>query len=115
MRHLFAVIDPQKLQISPQDLARFLGIPQSWILRFEQWAHVLFVHRRDRGGQFISYRQLLHWLKACIQAIHHCSTVQALQELGQLLKADIQRCAYAPDSIAYLRQLWRQHQANLSP
>ncbi|WP_190802826.1 hypothetical protein [Leptolyngbya sp. FACHB-261] len=82
-------------------------------MRFEQWANVLFVHRKDRGGQFISYRNLIHWLEACVQAIRTCKTHQALQEFGQLLKTKIERFTYAADAIAYLRRLWQQRKAQL--
>ncbi|MBD2101101.1 hypothetical protein [Leptolyngbya sp. FACHB-261] len=113
MRHFSAVINPHKLKILRESIATYLGIPQSLILRFEPWANVLFVHRQDRGGQFISYRQLGCWLQACIEAIQACKTHQALQDLGQLLKTEIQRFSYPPDVIAYLRRLWQQHKAQL--
>ncbi|MBD2101077.1 hypothetical protein [Leptolyngbya sp. FACHB-261] len=113
MRHLSAVINPRQLKILATDIANYLGIPQSLILRFEQWANVLFVHRQDRGGQFISYRQLACWLEACIAAIRTCQTHQALQTLGQLLKTETQRFNYPQDTIAYLRCLWQQHKAQL--
>ncbi|MBD2102963.1 hypothetical protein [Leptolyngbya sp. FACHB-261] len=113
MRQLLHTINPHQFQLQLSDIASYLGIPANLILRFEQWANVLFVHRQDRGGQFISYRQLRQWLQACIQAIHHCKTHQNLQELGQIFKAEFQRFAYPADIIAYLRQLWQQQKARL--
>jgi hypothetical protein len=35
-------------------IAQLLKIPKHLILRVECWAYVVFVHRRDKGGQFIS-------------------------------------------------------------
>ncbi|MBD2101707.1 hypothetical protein H6F94_12600 [Leptolyngbya sp. FACHB-261] len=113
MRKLLQLIDPRQFEISLSYLATYLGITQDCILRFEQWANVLFVHRKDRGGQFISYRNLIQWLEACVQAIRTCESHQALKELGQLLKTELQRFTYAPDAIAYLRRLWQQRKAQL--
>jgi len=48
----------QLIQITIDLIAQFLGIPKSMILRAEPWAYIIFVHRRDKGGQFISYRKL---------------------------------------------------------
>ncbi|MBD2103121.1 hypothetical protein [Leptolyngbya sp. FACHB-261] len=103
MRHLLHLINLRQFEISLSYLATYLGIIQDCILRFEQWANVLFVHRKDRGGQFISYRNLIHWLEAYVQAIRNSPTHQTLKELGQLLKAETQRFTYAADTIAYLQ------------
>jgi len=35
-------------------LAKLLKIPKHLIVRVECWAYVVFVHRQDKGGQFIS-------------------------------------------------------------
>ncbi|MBD2100687.1 hypothetical protein [Leptolyngbya sp. FACHB-261] len=113
MRQLLQTINPHQFEISLSYLATYLGIPPDLILRFEQWANVLFVHRKDRGGQFISYRNLIYWLEACVQAIRTCSDHQALQELGQLLKHEIERFTYAADTVAYLHRLWQQRKAQL--
>jgi hypothetical protein len=45
-------------------IAQFLKIPKHLIVRVECWAYVIFVHRTDKGGQFIRYRRLQHWLNA---------------------------------------------------
>ncbi|MBD2104456.1 hypothetical protein [Leptolyngbya sp. FACHB-261] len=113
MRQLLQLINPRQFEISLSYLATYLGIAQDCILRFEQWANVLFVHRKDRGGQFISYRDLIQWLEACVQTIRTCPNHQALQELGQLLKNELQRFTYAADTIAYLRRMWQQRKAQL--
>ncbi|MFE1746123.1 hypothetical protein [Coleofasciculus sp. H7-2] len=59
MTILFRQIKPFKFRIAFDLIAKFLGIPQSQIVRAECWRYILFVHRRDRGGQFISYRKLV--------------------------------------------------------
>ncbi|MBD2102189.1 hypothetical protein [Leptolyngbya sp. FACHB-261] len=114
MRQLLHVINPRQFEISLSYLATYLGIPANCILRFEQWANVLFVHRKDRGGQFVSYRNLIHWIEACVRAIQTCPNPQALQELGQFLKTEIERFTYADDVIRYLRRLWLQRKAQLN-
>jgi hypothetical protein len=48
-------------------------------VRVECLAYVLFVHRTDKGGQFISYRRLQHWLNAVAYQIQNCSTCQQLR------------------------------------
>ena len=48
------------------------------ILRIEKWAYVLFVHRRDIGGQFISYRKLRNWQNAIAMKIKTCYKQQKL-------------------------------------
>ncbi|MEQ8464644.1 hypothetical protein [Coleofasciculus sp. E1-EBD-02] len=53
MTILFRRIKPRTFPITLDMIAQFLGIPKSMIIRAEHWAYVLFVHRRDRGGQFI--------------------------------------------------------------
>ncbi|HBL00150.1 MAG TPA: hypothetical protein DD001_23920, partial [Microcoleaceae bacterium UBA10368] len=62
MTPLFRRIQPsKKLRITVRSIARLLKIPQNLIKRVESWANVVFVNRRDRGGQFISYRRLEEW------------------------------------------------------
>lgn len=44
--------------ITVSEIAQFLNIPEHQIVRVEFWKYIVFVHRRDVGGQFISYRKL---------------------------------------------------------
>ncbi|WP_446400273.1 hypothetical protein [Coleofasciculus sp. C1-SOL-03] len=46
----------------------------------ESWAYIVFVHRRDKGGQFISYRQLRQWFNAI--------ACQQLRQLWLLIESD---------------------------
>ena len=52
---LFRRLQPrQKFRLSVYGLAKLLKIPKHLIVRVECWAYVVFVHRQDKGGQFIS-------------------------------------------------------------
>ena len=65
MTILFGRINPaEKFRITKRQIAKFLRIPESLIVKIESWLYVLFVHRLDKGGQFISYRQLEQWKNA---------------------------------------------------
>jgi hypothetical protein len=55
MTILFGRIQPaKKLRITKRQIAKLLRIPESLIVKIEFWRYVLFVHRKDKGGQFIS-------------------------------------------------------------
>ncbi len=59
MTTLFRRLQPaHKFHISIGAIAQLLKIPKHLIVRIECWAYVIFVHRSDRGGQFLSYRKL---------------------------------------------------------
>ncbi|NEP01887.1 MAG: hypothetical protein F6K58_25175 [Symploca sp. SIO2E9] len=82
MTILFNCLQPaQKFRISIGDIAKLLKIPQHLIVRVECWAYVVFVHRRDVGGQFISYRKLEQWKNAVACQIQKCSAIPQLQKL----------------------------------
>ncbi|MBD2099961.1 hypothetical protein [Leptolyngbya sp. FACHB-261] len=110
--HLTQVLQPQ-LCIPLSQVARFLGIPESLICRMEHWLHVLFVHRADRGGQFLSYRKFNQWLAACALTIQACNDLHLLDWVGEVIKTEIQRYAYPEDVLSYWRQLWRQRHTQL--
>ncbi len=89
MTTLFRRIQPaQKFRITKRQIAKQLGIPESLIVKIEFWRYVLFVHRKDRGGQFISYRKLLQWKNAVACQIQKCSTWQQLQHLWHVITQD---------------------------
>ncbi len=82
MTTLFRRLQPfKKFRITVGAIARLLKIPKHQIVRVECWAYVVFVHRSDRGGQFISYRQLRQWLNAIACQIQNCLTWQQLRQL----------------------------------
>ncbi|NEO32818.1 MAG: hypothetical protein F6K36_20830 [Symploca sp. SIO3C6] len=92
MTTLFNRLQPaQKFRISIRDLAKLLKIPQHLIVRIECWTYVVFVHRRDVGGQFISYRKLEQWKNAVACQIQKCSTVPQLQKLWREILVDYRK------------------------
>ncbi|MFW5667460.1 MAG: hypothetical protein ACOC2Z_18310 [Coleofasciculus sp.] len=65
MSALFRRIQPaKKFRITKRQIAKFLRIPKSMIVNVECWCYVIFVHRKDRGGQFISYLDILPGVNA---------------------------------------------------
>jgi predicted peptidase len=89
MTALFRRIKPaQKFRITNSQIAKFLRIPESLIVKVEFWPYLLYVHRKDRGGQFISYRQLLQWKNAIACQIQKCSTWQEIQHLWNAILHD---------------------------
>ncbi|MEQ9233368.1 hypothetical protein [Coleofasciculus sp. E2-BRE-01] len=92
MTPLFRRLQPaQKFRISPSSIARLLKIPRHLIVRVESWAYIVFVHRRDKGGQFISYRRLSQWFNAIACQIQHCTTCQQLRQLWLAIERDRKR------------------------
>ncbi|MGB7440087.1 MAG: hypothetical protein WA919_03395, partial [Coleofasciculaceae cyanobacterium] len=78
--------------------------------RVECWAYVLFIHRRDVGGQFISYRKLRHWRNAIACQIQKSSTWQQLQKIWQELIEDSNKHfkQYEEPTYQFLRKIWNQ-------
>lgn len=92
MTTLFRRLQPaQKFRISIRALAQLLKISKHKIVRVECWAYVVFVHRRDVGGQFISYRKLGQWLNAVAFQIQNCSTWQQLRQLWFAIEEDCKK------------------------
>lgn len=92
MTSLFRRLQPaQKFRITVSCIAQLLKIPKHLIVRVECWAYVLFVHRTDKGGQFISYRQLRQWKNAVAYQIQNCSTWQQLRCLWLVIEKDCQQ------------------------
>src|SRR4028119_2192963 len=97
MTPLFRRLQPrQKFRITISALAKhavrliaqLLKIPKHCIVRIECWAYVIFVHRTDKGGQFISYRRLQHWLNAVAYQIQKCSSCEQLRSLWLAIEDD---------------------------
>ena len=89
MSKLFRRLQPrQKFRITITCIALLLKIPKHKILRIECWAYIIFVHRQDEGGQFISYRKLQHWQNAAASQIQNCSTFQQMQSLWLAIAED---------------------------
>ncbi len=113
---LFRRIQPaQRFHLTPRYIAHMLRIPLSAIARIERWAYVLFVHRRDKGGQFISYRQLNRWMRTIAHMIQTSPTLEDLKQLGLWIKQESEKFEdrYSPNGLNYLRQLWAQRRDEL--
>ena len=107
MTILFRRIRPVSFPITIDIIAKFLGIPQSAILRVENWSCVVFVHRSDRGGQFISYRKLAMWLEAIVTLIRNCHSLKQLKQVGLWIKQECIKFKYYNELILeYLRSVW---------
>lgn len=109
MTILFRRIQPCTFPITIDLIAKFLGIPKSMIVRIERWAYVLFVHRCDKGGQFISYRKLAMWIEAIASLIQTCATLDDLWQVGLWIKQECEKFEYAKPVLEYLRSVWAKH------
>ena len=120
MTPLFRRLQPsKKLRITVRSIAQLLKISQNLIKRVESWANVVFVHRRDRGGQFISYRKLEEWQNALAKPskriAHQIQTSPTLSELSQLatsIRHDSRKFQkqYSQQILDFLRQMCIQRQ-----
>jgi len=82
MTTLFRRLQPRlKFRITINGIAQLLKIPKHLIVRIECWEYIIFVHRGDKGGQFLSYRKLQQWQNAIACQIQNCSTCQELRSL----------------------------------
>ena len=80
MTILFRQIKPnQRFHINRYYIAQLLKIPLSAIVKIERWAYVIFVHRQDKGGQFVSYRELARWIRKIARMIQTSPTLQDLK------------------------------------
>ncbi|TAG94227.1 MAG: hypothetical protein EAZ09_11910 [Oscillatoriales cyanobacterium] len=116
MTPLFRRIEPsKKLRITVRSIAQFLKIPQNIIKRVESWANVVFVHRRDKGGQFISYRKLQEWQNAIAHQIQTCPNLSELSQLATSIKQDSRKFKkqYCQQTLDFLRQMCIQRQDTL--
>jgi cytochrome P450 len=109
MTILFRRIKPCTFPITIDLIAKFLGIPKSMIVRIERWAYVLFVHRCDKGGQFISYRKLAMWIEAIASLIQKSSTLDDLWQVGLWIKQECEKFEYTKPVLEYLRSVWAKH------
>ena len=115
---LFRLLQPsQNFHITIMELAKMLHIPPSQILRIELWAYVVFIHRRDRGGQFLSYRKLQKWKHAVACQIQKCTDEEQLKKIWLAIKHDCKkfRQQYQLDSyLVFVRKIWTKQWEKLS-
>ena len=109
--NLFHRIQPQKtFHITIKTVAKLLGISPKMIVRIEKWPYVLFVHRRDIGGQFISYRKLKNWQNAVAIKIKTCYKKHKLDNLWLTIQNDSKKYAkqYQQAYHDFVEQVWNQ-------
>ena len=105
MTALFRRINPaQKFRLTKHQIAKFLRIPESLIVKIESWVYIIFVHRLDRGGQFISYRQMEQWKNAIACQLQKCSTDQQLQHLWNAIERDSEALLRSADRTKHNKQ-----------
>jgi len=98
-------------------MAKFLKIPEQLIVKVQCWAYVVFVHRKDRGGQFISYRALELWKNAIAHQIQKSPNLEELKRVGIAIKRDVKKYGkqYRQEAIEFLRQRWAIRREELLP
>jgi hypothetical protein len=109
MTILFRRIKPaQKFRITKRQIAKFLRISESLIVKVESWNYVLFVHRKDKGGQFISYRQLEQWKNAIAYQLQKCTTWEQLEHLWNAITFDHTKHNKQHDAsvLPFLEKIW---------
>jgi hypothetical protein len=112
MTPLFRRLQPrQKFRITITCIAQLLKIPKHKILRVECWAYLVFVHRTDKGGQFLSYRKLQQWQNAVACQIQNCPTCQQLRSLWLAIEDDYKKHKkqYDDNYQPFLCKLWTKH------
>jgi hypothetical protein len=117
MTALFRRINPsQKFRITKRQIAKLLRIPESLIVKIEFWLYVVFVHRLDKGGQFISYRQMEQWKNAVACQLQKCSTKQQLQHLWNAIEYDHTKHnqQYSDSVLPFLKKIWAKCQETIS-
>ena len=112
------LIQPNRhFYITIREIARLLRIPPQIILRIELWVRVIFIHRSDRGGQFISYRKLEKWKNAVACQIQKCTTHKQLDDLWDLIENDREKYSkqYQVEAFkAFIKKVWNRQWNKLS-
>ncbi len=117
MTILFRRIKPgQKFRITKRQIAKLLRIPESLIVKIESWLFVVFVHRTDKGGQFISYRQIEQWKNAVACQVQKCLTQEQLQHLWNAITFDHTKHQqqYADSVLPFLKKILAKCQEAIS-
>ena len=117
MTTLFRRLKPaQNFRITKRQIAKLLRIPESYIVKIESWLYVLFVHRTDKGGQFISYRQIEQWKNAVACQVQKCLTQEQLQHLWNAITFDHTKHQqqYADSVLPFLKKILAKCQEAIS-
>ena len=117
MTILFRRIKPaQKFRITKRQIAKLLRISESLIVKIESWLFVVFVHRTDKGGQFISYRQIEQWKNAVACQVQKCLTQEQLQHLWNAITFDHTKHQqqYADSVLPFMKKILAKCQEAIS-
>ena len=117
MTYLFHLIQPgEKLHITRSAIAKMLNLPLNLIIRVECWNYVIFVHRQDRGGQFISYRKLKQWQNAVASQIQKCESLSQLNSLWIAIELDWYRYSaqYSDNYLKFVQAIWSEKFSSFS-
>ena len=115
--NLFSRIQPQKtFHITIKAVAKLLKIPPKMIVRIEKWDYVLFVHRKDIGGQFVSYRRLRNWQNAVAMKIRTCGKKVKLDMLWLTIENDRKKYAkqYKNAYAKFVKRVWNEQWEKIS-
>lgn len=118
MTALFDRIKPaERFRIIKREIAKFLGIAESLIKEVKKWPYVIFVHRADKGGQFISYRKLEKWRNAVACQIQKCVTLGELQQLTNAIRRDWKKYKkqYEDMVLRFIERILQQSRESILP
>ena len=107
----------QHFHVTIREIAKLLHLPPKIILRVELWLRVIFIHRSDRGGQFISYRKLEKWKNAVACQVQKCTNHKQLDDLWDLIEADREKYSkqYRVEVFkAFIKKVWNKQWDKLS-
>jgi hypothetical protein len=67
-------------------------------------------HRLNKGGQFISYRQMEQWKNAIACQLQKCPTQQQLQHLWNAIERDRTKYnkQYVNSVLPFLKKIWEK-------
>lgn len=105
------LINPKNFVITINQIAKFLKIDPKRIIRYEKWPHVLWVHIKNYGGLFISYRKLEQWIAACRILLQRTQTLEELTTLWKAIKKEAKR--YTIEGINRLTVIWQNQKVKL--
>ncbi len=87
-----------------------MGIAEPLIKEVKNWLYVIFVHRLDKGGQFISYRKIERWRNAVACQIQKCASLAELQLLANAIRRDWNKHKkqYEDVVLRFIERIWDQ-------
>ncbi|MEG4486785.1 hypothetical protein [Microcoleus sp. D2_18a_B4] len=77
---------------------------------------MVFVHHRDRGGLFVSYRRLEEWQNAIAHHIQTCPTLGELSQIKTSIHYDSRKFKkqFLPNTLDFLNQMCIDKQDELN-